>query len=521
MSLVGSTFATYAKQMVVLPPIRRWFQRWEVYLTLISIVGMTHYLFVRTLLGPLTSDERYFAHTVWMLRQGLDQYTDFYSNHLPVFFWLTEIIPASQPDDLSFVWWLRACGGVCAIIYAALLFRLNPHRFWSLLPLLLVMLVLGRMLEIRSDTVGLLLVNGAWWFLIRPYRSSRILLAAALVGIATYFSARAGVMAVGFAVTCLAIVYRERDRRTFLALLAIVLCYVATIGIAYLAAPVTFELAVRFVFLDPLVLMPDVSLWQRVVGIDRSILVGLIVLGLAGGVTARSLPIIGAVLAQICLIVVDPSPFQYVYGWSAIPVIAGIGLLPAFIAPLVAATLTVALAGLSIAYTISRGHTPPTGSFYRLTYDTRISGIDRLPTQRLLSLMVSGERQQGLWNELAVREQVCHRIPGEVLSTFAAHPICLRDSRYEWVGLTWPSIATGQNTGNRSSFARIFQTDAPDLFVWQAPLTKQPLDAWVIDLLTDYEVGDGFAVRRGIASSPSHSQRLAHSRPRSGSKASR
>lgn len=279
----------------------------------------------------------------------------------------------------------------------------------------------------------------------------------------------------------------------------IVLCYIAAIGLAYAADPIKFALAIRLVFLDPLVLMPDVSLWQRFVGVDRTVLVILIVMGLAGGMTARSLPIVGAALAQLCLILVDPSPFQYVYGWSVIPVIAGIGFLPAFIAPLVAGTLSMTLAALSIAYTVSKGHSPPTGSIYRLTYDAKIDGLDRLPTHRILSMMVSGEGQQGLWNELAVREQVCRRIRGEVLSTFAAHPICLRDSQYEWVGLTWPGIEPGMNNGDRQSFAKIFEEDPPALFIWRAPLQKQSLDPWVTALLKDYAVGDGYAVHRRVS----------------------
>ena len=78
-----------------------------------------HYLLVHEILGPLTVDEIYFAHVFWLMREGLEPYSDFYSAHLPTYFdILSTLVPSAPALDLSFVWTLRAVSAVVIAAYA-------------------------------------------------------------------------------------------------------------------------------------------------------------------------------------------------------------------------------------------------------------------------------------------------------------------------------------------------------------------------------------------------------------------
>ena len=98
-----------------------------------------------------------------------------------------------------------------------------------------------------------------------------------------------------------------------------------------------------------------------------------------------------------------------------------------------------------------------------------------MPTERLVPLLID---RHDLWNQIPVREELCRRIDGRVLSYFWYHPVCLDDALYEWVGLTWP---------------RGFETlrdNPPALIIWGKG-GKRPKE-----LLSGYEVHEGFALRR-------------------------
>ena len=243
----------------------------------------THYLLVHDILGLLTVDEIYFTHVLWLMREGLQPYADFYSAHLPAYFEiLGAFIPAAPSLDLSFVWGLRALSAVIVAIYLILLLKLCRRDFLFLLPVLLVFITFGRVVEIRPDTFGLLLFNLGWWQLLRGTERKNILLAAAFSSLALFFSARASVMILGMGVVCALLCVQRKDARTFAYLVLMAVGLAAIVAFAYALDPDRFALIVKSVYLDPASLMPDLTIKQRVLATDRLILVALIVVAIAG-----------------------------------------------------------------------------------------------------------------------------------------------------------------------------------------------------------------------------------------------
>jgi hypothetical protein len=488
-------------------PIVKW-------LALLAGAFWLHYCLVHDVLGLLTVDEIYFAHVFWLMREGLQPYSDFYSAHLPAYFRIVEVVmPAAPAQDLSFVWILRTITALAMAAYAVLLFTLSRRHFLFLLPLLFVFVTAGRMAEIRPDTFGLLLFNLGWWWLLRGTGRTNILLAATCSGAALFFSARAAVMIVGMAVLLIYLCVRTRDSRTFGYLVLLAVCFAALVALDYASDPATFSLMVRSVYLDPIALMPDLSLVQRVFSVDRLVLVAMIVTALIaalmemtrGRARDTALVVAAACVAQLLLIVVDPSPFQYVYGWAALPTLAGIALLGR-ISPrgldaglaFAGSALAAVLVSLSIGHTIS-GRPPLAGSILRITYDAPIvtAELKRAPTPRLLSMMVSAERQQGLWNQLALLTEICRRTPGPVLAKFYAHPICVPDARYDWAGLKWPAMLEGESDrGTGPEFAALLAKRPPELVAWGKHQYRPALTPLGRGLLKDYAVYDGFALHR-------------------------
>jgi len=483
-------------------------------LALLACAFWLHYCLVHDLLGLLTVDEIYFTHVFWLMREGLEPYTDFYSAHLPAYFRILGVlVPPAPALDLSFVWALRAVSALVIAAYAVLLFKLNRRDFLFLLPLLLLFVTCGRMAEIRPDTFGLLLFNFGWWWLLRGTGRTNILLAAAFSGAALFFSARAAVMIVGTGVLLIYLCVRNRDSRTFGHLVLLAVGFAAIVALAYASDPATFVLMVTSVYLDPIALMPDLSFGQRVMSVDRLVMLAMILTALTaaiveiarakGGNTA--LVIAAACVAQLVLIAVDPSPFQYVYGWAALPTLAGIALLgrtsvPSLHAGLAFAgsVLAMALVSLSIAHTIG-GRPPIPGSILRISYDPPFAEAElkRASTPRLLSMMVSTERQQGRWNQLALVTEICRRFRGPVLAKFYAHPICLPDARHDWAGLKWPALLEGErDSGTAREFAALFARRPPALVAWGKHHYTPAPTAWGKSLLKDHTVHDGFALRR-------------------------
>ena len=486
-------------------------------LALLAAAFWLHYCLVHDVLGLLTVDEIYFAHVFWLMREGLEPYSDFYSAHLPAYFRILGLlVPPAPALDLSFVWTLRAVSALVIAAYALLLLKLSRRDFLFLLPLLLLFVTCGRMAEIRPDTFGLLLFNAGWWWLLRGTSRPNILIAAAFSGAALFFSARAAVMIVGMGLLLIYLCTRNRDSRTFSLLVLMAAGFAAIVALVYASDPATFSLMVRSVYLDPISLMPDLSLPQRVLSIDRLVMLAMILTALAAAVReiARgkagdtALVVAAACVAQLVLIVVDPSPFQYVYAWAALPTLAGIALLGRISErglhaglAFTGSALAMGLVSLSVAYTMG-GRPPISGSILRITYDPPIAGpeLQRATTPRLLSMMVSAERQQGLWNQLALLTEICRRVRGPVLAKFYAHPICLPDSQHDWGGLKWPAMLEGERDwGTAQEFEALFARRPPALVAWGKHHYTPAPTAWGRGLLKDYAVYDGFALRREAA----------------------
>ncbi|HET7815998.1 MAG TPA: hypothetical protein VFK58_00260 [Sphingomicrobium sp.] len=484
-------------------------------LALLAAAFWVHYLLVHDLLGLLTVDEIYFAHVFWLMREGLEPYSDFYSTHLPAYFRILGVlVPPAPPLDLSFVWTLRAVSALVVTAYAILLLRLARRDFLFLLPLLLLFVTFARMAEIRPDTFGLLLFNVGWWWLLRGTGRVNILLAAAFAGAALFFSARAAVMIVGLALLCAWLCVRRRDWATFLYLVLLAVGLGAIAALAYVADPTGFTRMVTSVYLDPIVLMPDLTIGQRVLSVDRLLLLAMILAALAAALLAiargknreTATVVAAACLTQLVLVVADPSPFQYVYGWAALPTLAGIALLGRYSVrglhaglALAGSALAIGLVSLSLAQAAAADRPPRPGSMLRITYDPPLSEAElrRASTPDLVSMMVRTERQQGLWNQLALLTEICRRVRGPVLAKFYAHPICLHDLRHDWAGLKWPPMLAGDpGSGSMREFEALFARRPPELVAWgKQHFTPEPTP-WGRSLLKDYDIHEGFALRR-------------------------
>lgn len=483
-------------------------------LALGAAVFWLHYFLVQRVFGLLNIDQVYFAHLFWLIDHGLKPFADVYSAHLPTYFLLLgPLVQRSSEFDLGFVWVLKATGVAAAAVYPVLLYQMGRRDFSFLLPFLLLFLIFARMTEIRPDTVGLLLFNAGWWSLLRGSERRHILVGAALAGLALLFSARAAVMIVGMAALCAFLCWRAKDAGTFARLVALALGFGAIVLIAYAADPSTFLLMVNAVYLEPAAVMPEVGLAQRLLAPDRLLLVTLIVAALAAAVVTlrrdrsdhRALVVAAACLTQLALILVDPSPYQYVYGWAALPALAGLSLLGRWSVPRLHAALgalAFVLAGsllwVSLASYAANG-TPLPGSFFRLSYDAPFATgeLARAPTPRLLAMMVSTERQQALWNQIDLLSEVCRRIREPALTRFYANPICLGDRTHDWPGLKWPAVFEGDTSPrSRREFEELFAARPPKLVAWGRQHYRPRLNPWGRRLLHEYDIYDGFAVRR-------------------------
>jgi hypothetical protein len=465
-----------------------------------------HYYVLHEVFGLLPVDEIYFAHVFWLMRHGQSLYTDFYANHLPTYFYLLEpLLPVGGDTDLGFVWILRATGVIAVLAYVAMLRGLLRRDFIYLLPFLFLFITLGRMSEIRPDTVGLLLFNAGWFLLLRDTGARNILVAAALVAVALAFSARAAVMALGMGLLMAWLCYQRRDWRTLRHLCLIGAAFFAILATLYLLTPTRSQLMLRLVYFEPLAVTPDVPLWQRILPVDRLLMVVLICTALGASLwrrtDKRALVIRFACATQILLILVDPSPYQYVYSWAAIPTLAGLSLL-GVMRP---RRLHVALAGASSAIAVLvigislSGPTPRPGSALRITYDRPFAAgeLSSLPTVELMRLATTSERQEGAWNQLALFSEICRRIDGPVVTKFYANLICLPDARYDWAGLKWPPIFEGDSsTVAKAEFEELFAGNPPTLVAWGKQHYLPRLNPWGRALLANYDIYDGYALRK-------------------------
>lgn len=482
-----------------------------------------YYAFLRLVAGPLNPDEIYFAHILWLFNEGQRQYADFNSNHLPTYFQLLKPLVAafsSSSTDLSYIWAVRLLSALIIAGYLAMAWALGRRALpqvgrtglLGMAALLLVFVVAGRMVEVRVDTVGLLLLNAAWAIVLCS-RTMRAMVAAALLGgTALLFSARAAGMVTVLGLLLLFLAARSRDGASVRGLLCVAGGFLAA-GLAfYLLAPEWVTLVIRSCFLEPAKLLAGrVPLPERFLAPDRLPLTVLIVGGLLAGwrllwtgATERGLIVSVACGAQLLLVLLDPAPYQYVYGWAAVPAVVGIVSVAYPLAVAFPFLLAAAIIGQSVSYTAARGEAPPTASHLRLTFDPTLPEreLADLPTPQLLALLVTDARQKNLTSQLRVRSEVCRRLGGHALATFDTNPVCLRDAMFHWTELHWPAIARGHQPrpGAMSweAFATQVNTVRPSVIIWthrwERPRPLQPRTRELLECC--YEIHDGFAISR-------------------------
>ncbi len=485
--------------------------------TLVSLLASAWLLAVLLLtriVGPLNADEVYFSHTLWLTLHEKRQFLDFYSQHFPTYFVLYDLlIPHDRPGSLSFVWWVRLSNLAVVAAYVLILFGVARRSALFLLPLLLLMAWISRMIEIRADTLGLLAFNAAWAVLLVGKSRWSPCLATALAILGAAFSARGLVMGAGFGVALVWRSWASRDPKALVLPAMLALLTVAAVCAAYLTYPTYAQLMVQSTLIAPSELLSALSPSQRIVAFDRlpqtllaatSLLLAIISLRGRKEI-ARAGVIAIACLTQLLLICLDPSPFPYVYAWALVPSLLGLSFAERWfdIDPRkwAAATGAVGASAIGLAvllYPAITGHAAAPGSNYRLLRDPplQLTAVQRMPLKELVSTMLAGDQQQSLANQILVREELCRRVRGTVLSAWQSHPICMPDASYYWFSVQWPNIGVGGPSSRPEAwFERVFAQDPPALFIWKVPGASVSLNPWVLGLLDGYEMERGFAVR--------------------------
>ena len=252
--------------------------------------------------------------------------------------------------------------------------------------------------------------------------------------------------------------------------------WLALIGLIYIAAPSYVLLVVRSVYLDTLS-FERVAYATRFFQPERFVLIAMMLASLANSGLRlrrrrdhRDFVTVVAIIAQLVLIVVDPSPFEYVYGWSMLPVLLA---LPGsdYAKTLAALAFAFVILAMSAVYPLLKGQ-PARSQFLHLSFepavDPRSASTPALAEQLF--------HQHSLWNQVATREELCRRMgSGTVVAYFWYQPICMKDALYEWIGLSWPR---GFDTIKRP----------PALVLWGSAGRKP------VELLGGYEVHEGFAL---------------------------
>lgn len=502
--------------------------RWLV-LALLTSAWLLVVFYLKQVVGPLNPDEIYFSHTLWLTLQGKRQFLDFYSQHFPAYFWFYDLVlPRRSPDDLSFVAVVRWSNLVVVAAYVGLLFAMARRSAPYLLPLLLALIVVSRMVEVRSDTLGLLAFNAAWVVLLKGERSRSIAFATALALIGGFFSARGLVMVLGFAAAIAWCAYVARDWKPLLVSAVLFGCVCVIVLAGYAIDRNYVDLMVRSTLLAPTELLSRLSLSQRVFAFDRLLqtLVALIAMVIGIAMLAkqqerrRAGVVVIACAAQLLLIFIDPSPFPYVYAWAVMPSLSGLALANRLLGKncrpwmsAVGVAIGAALAAAFIGYPLVSGHDAPTGSNYRLLPDAALQGaqVQALTVPNLVELMLSGRAQQSLQNQLLVRGDLCRRLRGPVLSAWQTHPICAPDATYYWFSVKWPNIGTAGPLSRAQWFESMFRQTPPVLFIWDGGRgnSSVTLNGWMLGLLTGYEKWNGFALREASSVGTDSSDRAA------------
>jgi len=230
------------------------------------------------------------------------------------------------------------------------------------------------------------------------------------------------------------------------------------------------------VFLDTLSF--ELPFGERFFMPQRGILLAMILAALATAVIQRrarpdvALVTIVATAAQLLLIaVIDPAPYEYAYGWAMVPTLLG---LPGSnkLKTIAALCLAASIVATSAITTLVSHRPPPSTSFLVLTPEAPMDA-GSMPTEELVQLLLA---RHALWNQLAVRTELCRRLPGPVLTRFWYHPICVRDAEFRWFDFPW------------AKKLNLSQRNPPNLIIWgEREYEPEPP--------TGYELHEGFALR--------------------------
>lgn len=500
-------------------------ERWPSIVAGISAIVLLSYFVLRYILGPLNVNEIYFAHTLWLTIHGRRPYLDFFSMHFPTYFAVYHFLPSTI--GLNFLWIVRLSNLLVLIGYAALVRLVRPRLRLYLLPLLLTFVAVSRMIEVRTDTLGLLFFNAGWAALLLGYSRRNVLMGTVLAIAGASFSARGLGIGVGYAAALVALTVRHRDWKTASLLAALGACVGAAMLTVYLCAPLWSLTFAHAALLDTPALLAPLTPLERIASFDRLPQLALTAVALAITLIAhrrgicrdQSAVIAIATASQLLLIFLDPSPFAYVYAWAAIPALVGcsmIGEVSSFNAAKIltacSAVFAFGIAGMAAAYPLMRGHPAPVGSSYRVLPDRPVNPewLRHLSTRALLRLMIARTGQQSLENQIEIRSEVCRRFRGSVLSAWQTHPICMNDASYYWYSLKWPDISEGAPPV-AGWFAEIFRQRPPDLLIFATPGDSRGLSGEMKKLLAAYDIDPaGFAMRRDTSGTSPSQRNSAH-----------
>jgi hypothetical protein len=505
---------------------------------LLSSAFWLYYIALQSAFSPLSSDENYMSHIIWMVNTGYRQYYDFHSFHLPFYFWIAHgasIFLSAQADDLSYILAIRLLFSFLAVFYIIFYVALakkaaiGREPTWqsivATIPFLGVFLVFGRMLEIRPDAASLWLVNLAWFCILSAAltrdrrRFELLLVAGAIAGITSLgFSARAAVVSLGIALSILLLVVGQRQWRALYMLSAVGLAAVLVAVSALITYPDFIHKVYYAAFVEPRIVMGAVPLSTRLFDPPRMAMMicilgacaGFVVSWRAGRFYFAATSII-ACITQIVLILVDPSPFGYVYGYATVPSLVGwlvlgnvktrfdLGGVSIFLWA-AGAALTAAITMACAAYIVVKHRDPPAGSILRIRFDSPLSArtIAALPTERLVTSILN-DRRQNIFDDIAVHSALCTRLNGKVLVVPASHPICVPDVSRNWS--SFPAIDQGANwPDDRTAAAanrHLFEPDKPVLVIWRTWGIKADAEppAWIsLNLGQCYRRYPGFAL---------------------------
>ncbi|QJW84074.1 hypothetical protein HK414_09720 [Ramlibacter terrae] len=377
--------------------------------------------------------------------------------------------------------------------------------------LLLVFVVLARMVEIRSDTLGLLLMNAAWALLLGGRSVRRLVAAAVLGGLALLFSARAPGMVGVFGLLLLYLTVHARHWAAVRALLLVAGGFVAAGALVYPGCSGMGH--ARHTFLlhgpragDPPGHDPGHALLPAGAHPAHAADRGRPARGAAADANPhRERGVIVAVACggQILMIVLDPLPFEYVYGWAAVPVVFGLVSVSARWASAIPAAFAAALLAGAAGYAL-KGESPPNVSLFHLTLDAALREEDlaRLAAPELVSLIVTDRGQRNLTGQLRVRSEVCRRLGGKILATFDTNPVCLHDAFFHWAGVRWPPLVQGDvrtpEAPSSEAFGRELIGAGPSVFIWahrwESPRPVLPTTRRMLECC--YDIHDGFALKK-------------------------